>query len=258
MRNFLPVVIGAGLCGGAWAADAPSQLELETENDRVNYSVGYQIGGDFRRQGVEVDAEAVVRGVADALSGGQALISEEERAAALTELQRKVVAVQRAEARKRLQQELDEGKAFLAENARKEGVISRPSGLQYRIITEGTGQSPGPGDSVTVGYRGTLINGNPFYDTADDGEPSTFRLDEVIPGWQEALPLMKVGAKWRLFVPPDLGFGERTLLRDRVLLFDLELVGVAEAGQAATAELESSEDDAKPGADRIGTPGAKP
>ena len=217
MRNFLPVVIGAGLFGGAWAANTPSQLEPETEIERVNYSVGYQIGGHFRRQGVEVDAAAVARGIADALSDDQALMTEAERAAALTELKRQAVAVQRAEARKRLQQELDEGKRFLAENARQEGVISQPSGLQYRILTEGTGQSPGPGDSVTVNYRGTLINGNPFYDTADDGEPSTFRLDEVIPGWPEALPLMKVGAKWQLFLPPDLGFGERTPLFHELL-----------------------------------------
>jgi FKBP-type peptidyl-prolyl cis-trans isomerase FklB len=254
MQYLMTTVLGASLCASAWAAD--TQVELNT--DDISYSLGYQIGEDLKRQRLELDAQALIRGIADAESGSGPLIDPEEMGAILGGLKRKLVEAQREQARQRLQKELDEGKAFLAENARKEGVISRPSGLQYRILREGAGESPGPGDSVTVNYRGTLINGNPFYDTADDGEPSTFRLDEVIPGWQEALPLMKVGAKWQLFVPPDQGFGERTPLRDRVLIFDLELVGVAEAGQAATAELESSEGGVKPGADRVGTQGARP
>ncbi len=119
-----------------------------------------------------------------------------------------------------------EGSEFLASNAKKQGVITLPSGLQYKVLEEGTGRSPGPNDSVTVHYRGTLIDGNEFDSSYGNNEPATFQVGGVIPGWTEALQLMKEGAKWQLFIPPDLAYGKRGPLSDRTLIFEVELISI--------------------------------
>ena len=217
-------LVGAGLYAGARAADEP--VQLMTDSDKISYSVGYQVGGDFKSQGVELNSKAMLRGVQDALSGGAPLMEQEAMRRTLIDLKRKVVAVDQAKKRQDLTQRIAEGRKFLEENAKKEGVVSLPSGLQYKVIGEGTGKTPGPKDTVTVHYKGTLIDGTEFDSSYRRNEPATFRVDGVIKGWTEALQLMKEGAKWQLFIPPDLAYGERGPLADRTLLFDVELISV--------------------------------
>lgn len=213
------------------AADGP---ELSDQKDRVSYSIGYQIGRDFKRQGTAIDPEAVVKGVQDALSGVEAPMSQEEMGAALLELRRRPTETQRVESQRQDQRSLLEGKSLLAENAKKPGVVTLPSGLQYKVIREGTGRSPEPTDTVTVNYRGTLIDGSEFDSSYRRGKPATFRVDGVIPGWTEALQLMKDGAKWQLFIPPELAYGDKrtgNIEPNSTLIFEVELISVKSSEQ---------------------------
>jgi FKBP-type peptidyl-prolyl cis-trans isomerase FklB len=224
--GFTAFVAAAGLWAGAWAAE-DSPLELKTETDRVNYSLGYQIGGDFKRQGLDLDPATLVRGIRDAMeAGGQDLMGFEGRQQALIDLKRKVLTDGRRKQAEEFDRRRREGQAFLAGNAKKEGVVTLPSGLQYRVIAEGRGRAPEVGDTVTVNYRGTLVDGTEFDSSQRQGEPASFPLGNVIAGWQEALPLMQEGAQWQLVVPPDLAYGEGGPLAHQTLLFDIELVSV--------------------------------
>lgn len=227
MRHVvIPVLIGGLLLG---VCSAGEKVELKDEDDRVNYSVGYQIGGDFKRQGVSMRADALVKGIQDALSGAAPLMTPQDMKSTLIELKKRIVAAQQVQKKQDAEKYRGEGREFLAENAKKPGVITLPSGLQYKILREGTGRTPGPNDSVTVQYRGTLIDGKEFDSSYRENKPVTFRVDGVIRGWTEALQLMKEGAKWQLFVPADLGYGERGPLADRTLIFEIELISVNSA-----------------------------
>jgi FKBP-type peptidyl-prolyl cis-trans isomerase FklB len=205
---------------------ASEDLKPENETDRINYSIGYQIGGDFKRQGVELNPEAVVRGIQDALSGAEPFIAPREMRTTLMNLKRKIVADQQKSQAKQVGKYRAQGREFLAANANKPGVVTLPSGLQYKEIRQGTGKQPGPHDTVTVHYRGTRIDGTEFDSSDRNDAAATFRVDGVIRGWTEALQLMKEGAKWQLVIPPDLAYGERGPLRDRTLVFDVELIAV--------------------------------
>ncbi len=209
---------------GAIFAGEP--VRLKGENDRVNYSYGFQIGDNLRQKGVAVDTEILMKGIQDALTGAQPLMTQEEIHKTLLEFNRRKAEVRRAQKQQQKEQYRGEGREFLAANAKKPGIVTLPSGLQYRVIREGTGKSPGPRDSVTVNYRGTLINGQEFDSSYRDNKPATFRVDGVIKGWTEALQLMKEGAKWQLFIPADLAYGERGPLADKTLIFDVELISV--------------------------------
>jgi FKBP-type peptidyl-prolyl cis-trans isomerase FklB len=222
---YLPAVLAWSLAMPVVAADA---LDFEDETTRVNYSLGYQIGGDFKRQGVEMNAEAVVQGIRDALSEAKPQMDSAAMNETLVELKRKVVAEQQERRKKTEYARLDAGKKFLEENARKEGVITTDSGLQYKIVKEGSGKSPGSQDQVTVHYKGTLIDGKEFDSSFKKGEPASFRLDGVIKGWSEGLQLMKEGGKSQLFVPAELAYGNRGPLGNYTLIFDVELISVDE------------------------------
>ena len=230
MKRFVLSALGLLLMLPA-AADQP--LELKTETDRISYSLGNQIGGDFKRQGVEINAEAVVRGIQDVLSGAQPLLSQDEMTKMLVELKRKVVVAEQSQRGEEAEKRRTEGRNFLAENAKKEGVQSLPSGLQYKVLQEGTGRSPGPTDSVTVHYTGTLVDGTVFDSSVKRGKPATFRLDGVIKGWTEGLQLMKEGGKAQLVIPPELAYRDRGQLADRTLIFEVDLIKVGEAAPPA-------------------------
>ena len=243
MHCVRPVVILATLCAFG-VASAAEPLNFEDETTRINYSLGYQIGGDFKRQDVEMKAEAVTQGIQDALAGAEPKMPAADMRATLIELKRKVVAKERKHA---IEQELAlsaEGKKFLEENAKKEGVVTTPSGLQYKVIEEGTGKTPASTDEVTVNYRGTLIDGKEFDSSYKRGKPATFRLNGVIKGWTEGLQLIKEGGKIELFVPSELAYGDRGPLAHRALIFDVELVSVRAPEPAnepgATEQPESS------------------
>ena len=216
-------VIWAILYGVIFAGEP---LRLKEENDRLNYSYGYQIGENFKQNGINVNMEILIKGIQDALSGAESMMTRTEIHETLVEFNRRKSLARLAEKRQKAEQYRGEGREFLATNAIKPGVVTLPSGLQYKVIREGTGKTPGPHDSVTVNYRGTLINGNEFDSSYRRGKPATFRVDGVIAGWTEALQLMKEGAKWQLFIPPDLAYGERGTLADKTLIFDVELISI--------------------------------
>jgi FKBP-type peptidyl-prolyl cis-trans isomerase FklB len=216
----------------AWplSAVAGESLDFTDPTTRTNYSLGYQIGGDFKRQGVEMNAEAVVQGIRDALEGAEPQMPYAEMQATLRELKQKVVADQREQQQKRETEIMAEEKAFMEANSGKPGVITTDSGLQYTVIETGSGKSPQATDRVTVHYRGTLVDGNEFDSSYKRDKPATFELDSVIKGWSEGLQLMKEGGKSRLFIPPELAYGHRGPLAHRALIFEVELLSVEEVG----------------------------
>jgi len=226
-----------GLSSGTCLADEPAKLE--TDNEKINYSVGYQIGGDFKRQGVTMDAESVIQGIEDALSGGMPLMDSKERQAALMELKRQVDAEQKTRQGSNELQYLADGRKFMQENATKPGVKTTASGMQYKTIEAGTGKTPGPQDQVTVNYRGTLIDGSEFDSSYKRGKPATFRLDKVIKGWTEGLQLVKEGGKIQLVIPPELAY-DRGPMAHRTLIFDVELISVGGGNQAKSTQGENA------------------
>ena len=227
-RQLALALCGAiALSGAAFAADAP---ELKGEKEKLSYSIGMNLGGNLKRESVEVDRELLVKGFKDSYEGGKTILSEDEARKTLADYQKKLMA-KKAEMMKKLgEKNKADGEKFLAENAKKAGVKSLPSGLQYKEITPGKGKSPKATDTVTVHYKGTLIDGTVFDSSYKRGEPATFPVSGVIPGWTEALQLMKTGAKWQLFIPPNLAYGERGAGRDigpnATLIFEVELISI--------------------------------
>jgi FKBP-type peptidyl-prolyl cis-trans isomerase len=220
-------VISLAMAGGV--CTAAERTVLADENERINYSLGYQIGGDLKHQHVEVNGDILLRGIQDAMNDAEPLLDDDEMHQTLVELKRKVVALQAQERAAAQQENLQAGEAFLAENAKRDGVVSLPSGLQYRVLEPGSGKQPAATDTVTVHYRGTLIDGTEFDSSYSRNKPATFRADRVIPGWQEALQLMQEGAKWELFIPAKLGYGERgagKIQPNSTLIFEVQLLEV--------------------------------
>ncbi len=203
--------------------------KLETQDQKISYSVGYQMGGDFKRQGQEIDPQAMVRGVQDALSATNPALTPEEMSNLLVQLKQQITMRQQEERERVSRESAAAGKAFLAENGKREGVVSLPSGLQYEVLKAGEGASPGPADTVTVHYRGTLIDGTEFDSSYSRNQPATFGLNRVIKGWTEGLQLMKPGAKYKFFIPSELAYGPRsagTIPPNSTLVFEVELLSV--------------------------------
>ncbi len=218
--------------GGLYAAEP---LKLDDEAARIGYSLGYQIGGDFKRQAIEINEAAVLKGIEDALAKTTPLMSDQEMHATLIELKRKIVAEQRAKQHAQEIQNLAQDKKLLEENAHKTGVITTKSGLQYKIIAKGTGKAPTANDQVTVHYRGTLSNGQEFDSSHARGEPATFQLSNVIKGWTEGLQHIEEGGKIQLVIPPSLAY-DRGPLEKRTLLFEVELISVGEQTHSKSAK----------------------
>ena len=234
MRYVVMGLLGAfllsGVCRGA------DELEMKTETQRINYSVGYQIGKDFRNQGVKLDSPALVHGIRDALRENRPKMTEEEMNKTLVDLKKKITALEIEKKKARAEKYRAEGKAFLEKNAEKEGVVTLPSGLQYRVLQEGTGEKPAPDDTVEVKYQGTLLKDGTFAIPDSEQKPVTVPIANAIPAWREALPLMKVGARWRLFVRPDLAFGHQGPMADRTVIYDIELVSIQPPGEKPPQE----------------------
>ena len=212
------------------AAASQSNSALPTQKDKVSYAIGMNIGTTLHRQSVDVDPKVVAQGLQDALSGGKTLLSEDEARATLTDLQNDMRKKQQEKMQAAAETNKKEGDAFLAANKTKEGVVTLPSGLQYKVLTAGTGPKPTTGDSVACNYRGTLIDGKEFDSSYKRGQPATFPVSGVIKGWTEALQLMPVGSKWQLVVPSDLAYGERGQGPDigpnATLIFEVELLSI--------------------------------
>jgi FKBP-type peptidyl-prolyl cis-trans isomerase FklB len=226
-RLAMAMCAAVALSGAAFAADAP---ELKGDKEKLSYSIGMDIGGNLKRQSVEVDPDLLAKGVKDSYGGGKTLLTEDEARLAITTFQKALMAKKAETMRILAEKNKADGEKFLAENARKEGVKTLPSGLQYKEIAPGTGKSPKTTDTVTTHYKGTLIDGTEFDSSYKRGEPATFPVSGVIPGWTEALQLMKEGAKWQLFVPSNLAYGEQGAGREigpnAALIFEVELISV--------------------------------
>jgi FKBP-type peptidyl-prolyl cis-trans isomerase len=212
------------------APESQSASAFKTQKDKVSYAIGMNVGATLHRQGVDIDPKVVQQGLQDALAGGKMLLSEEEERAVLTELQADMRKKQQEKMQQAAEANKKEGDAFLTANKGKDGVVTLPSGLQYKIITSGTGPKPSASDSVVCNYRGTLIDGKEFDSSYKRGQPATFPVSGVIKGWTEALQLMPVGSKWQLFVPSDLAYGERGQGGDigpnATLVFEVELISI--------------------------------
>jgi FKBP-type peptidyl-prolyl cis-trans isomerase FklB len=229
MRRIFAFILGLTLLAPVCWAEEPARLGDEKAKD--SYSLGYEFGSNIKKQPVDLDLEAIITGIRDAYEGKEPKLSTEEMKEELGSLKKKVWVAQQREYQEKASRNLKEGEAFLAENAKKEGVITLPSGLQYKVLKEGSGPSPKATDSVTVHYRGTLVNGTEFDSSYARGEPATVHVIGMIRGWIEALQLMKAGSKWWIFVPPKLAYGERQFGRippNSTLIFDLELLSVTE------------------------------
>jgi FKBP-type peptidyl-prolyl cis-trans isomerase FklB len=226
-RIAMAMCAAVALSGAAFAADAP---ELKGDKERLSYSIGMDIGGNLKRQSVEVDPDLLAKGIKDSYGGGKTLLTEDEARQAITNFQQALMA-KKAEAMRILaEKNKADGEKFLAENAKKEGVKTLVSGLQYKEIAPGTGKSPKTSDTVTTHYKGTLVDGTEFDSSYKRGEPATFPVSGVIPGWTEALQLMKEGAKWQLFVPSGLAYGEQgagqVIGPNATLIFEVELISI--------------------------------
>jgi FKBP-type peptidyl-prolyl cis-trans isomerase FklB len=211
---------------------AAAPVVLKTDMDKQSYAMGMNIGTGLHRQGMTLDTALVARGMKDAMTGAKTAMTEDEARAALTNLRTQVNQKMEAKAKEEGAANRKVGEEFLAANKSKPGVVALPSGLQYKVLTEGTGPKPTATDTVSCNYRGTLIDGKEFDSSYKRGQPATFQVSGVIKGWTEALQLMPVGSKWQLFIPADLAYGDRGAGADigpgDTLIFEVELLSIGE------------------------------
>ncbi|MCC6697815.1 MAG: FKBP-type peptidyl-prolyl cis-trans isomerase [Candidatus Hydrogenedentes bacterium] len=225
----------------AWAAEEakPAPVELSTDVQKVSYSIGTQIGTSMKNDAIEIDMKAFVRGIEDARGGKPLALTQEQMQQVMTAFRQQMMEKIQAERAAAGEKSAAEGAKFLEENAKKPGVKTLPSGLQYLVVTEGKGEMPKATDKVRTHYRGTLLDGKEFDSSYARNEPAEFPVDGVIPGWTEALQLMHVGDKWKLFIPANLAYGENGAGQDippnATLIFDIELLEILkpEAGTIA-------------------------
>jgi FKBP-type peptidyl-prolyl cis-trans isomerase FklB len=212
--------------------------ELKTQDQKVSYLLGLDMGSYLKKMGIAIDQAALFQGIKDTLSGQKPLLTQEQAAALKQEFGKKMQEEQMAKAKAAGEKNSKEGAAFLEKNKSEKGVITTASGLQYTILTQGTGSKPKSTDVVTVNYRGTTLDGKEFDSSYKHGQPATFPVTGVIPGWTEALQLMNVGTKAKLFVPSSLAYGERGAGEDigpnATLVFDIELISISANPNPAT------------------------
>jgi len=233
------VIVSAGCGDKAVEPAEASQQEavateratsLTTQTQKASYAIGVDIAKGIKRQGVEIDVNIFAQGLRDELAGEKLLMTDEEMQAAMTALQTEIMQKQAEAITKAGEENKVKGEAFLAENKTKEGVKTTASGLQYKIIKEGTGKKPTLKDTVECHYQGTLIDGTEFDSSFKRGQPATFPVSGVIAGWTEALQMMPVGSKWQLFIPSDLAYGERgaggAIGPNETLIFVVELLAI--------------------------------
>lgn len=216
----------AWICAVSSNVSAEEAVKLDTDRKKLSYAIGVQVAQSLRRQEVDLDARAFSLAIEDSIAGREPRIPREEFQALLEKQRATMLKAQQEKSKKNL----EVSKTFLAANRNKEGVKELPSGLQYRVVKGGAGDQPKSTDTVSVHYRGTLIDGREFDSSTRTGQPAVFQVNSVIKGWQEALPLMKTGAKWQLFIPPELGYGERgaggAIGPNETLIFDIDLIAV--------------------------------
>lgn len=228
------------------AGVAQAEVALKTDNDKVAYMIGHQIGTNFKRDGIEIDLGIMQAAMKDALAGTKSQLSQEETQKLMMDFQKQLQTKAEAKAKAEGEKNTTAGKAFLAENVKKDGVKTTASGLQYKVLAEGKGDAPKASDTVSVNYKGTLLDGTEFDSSYKRNKPATFAVGGVIKGWTEALQLMKPGSKYELWIPSDLAYGERgageQIGPNATLHFEVELLTVEKPKE------EPKKDDKKPAA----------
>jgi FKBP-type peptidyl-prolyl cis-trans isomerase FklB len=219
------------------ATPAPAPVSgFTTQKEKLSYAIGMEMGKGVKSQGLDVDPAILVQGLNDALSGGNSKMSEAELRQVITGLQQEIRQKQRQVKEAAAGENKSKGDAFLAENGKKDGVVTLPDGLQYKILTAGQGKKPVESDTVLCNYRGTFVDGTEFDSSKQAGKPVPFEVKNVIPGFREVLQLMPVGSKWQVFVPPTLAYGERgagnVIGPNSTLIFEIELVSIQDAAAA--------------------------
>jgi len=220
-------VMGLMMTTAMAATDATS---LSTDTDKLSYSIGADLGKNFKTQGIDINPAALAKGMQDGMGTAPLALTEQQMKDVLNKFQKDLMAKRTSEFNKKADENKTKGEAFLAENKSKPGVVVLPSGLQYKIIEAGTGSKPAKADTVTVEYTGTLINGTVFDSTDKAGKPATFQVSQVIPGWTEALQLMPAGSTWEVYVPASLAYGPRSvggpIGPNEALVFKIHLISV--------------------------------
>lgn len=222
--------------------DTKGSRELKNQKDKVSYGIGLDIGRSFKQQNLaaqDVDLDKLRMGITDALNGVKPILSDSQLQATMMTFQKDMMARQDSTNKVKAVENEKAAKAFFEKNAKEPGVVTTPSGLQYKVLTEGKGPKPDSGATVTVHYVGTLLDGTEFDSSIKRGQPVSFPVGNVIKGWTEALQMMPVGSKWKLFIPPALGYGEhgagKQIGPNSALIFEVELLSIGEAQNPAGA-----------------------
>jgi FKBP-type peptidyl-prolyl cis-trans isomerase len=231
MAPILSVLILFNVCS------AQEKPELKEQKDKESYSLGYQFGQNLKQQGVDLNLQVYTSGIQDALGGKEPQMKPEEISSIIANFRQRLMAAHEKVVKEQAVKNLAEAKAFLEENKKKKEIKALPSGLQYKSLKEGSGKIPKASDTVTVHYRGTLLDGTEIDNSYNRGKPETFKVNGVIPGWVEALQLMKEGSKWQLFIPPELAYGENGQGRippNSALIFEVELLSISDMSGSET------------------------
>jgi FKBP-type peptidyl-prolyl cis-trans isomerase len=218
-------------------AAAPTQTPapaptFKTQKEKISYAIGMEMGKGVKSQGIDVDPGILAQGLRDAMSGAKPQMSEEELKQVITGLQQEMRQKQMQMQEAAAAENKTKGDTFLAENSKKDGVVALPDGLQYKVLSPGTGKKPAETDTVLCNYKGTFLDGTEFDSSAQAGKPVPFEVKNVIPGFKEVLQLMPVGSKWQVFIPSNLAYGERgagnVIGPNATLIFEIELVSIQE------------------------------
>jgi len=217
---------------------AATQAAPKSLQDQISYTIGVDMGKNLKTQAINVNPDMLAQGIKDGMAGGALLMTQPQMDAALKQFQQQMVSKQQQQMQAMGAQNAKEGAAFLAANKTKPGVVTAPNGLQYKVDEAGSGASPMATDTVTVDYQGAFINGQVFSSTKQQGQPVTFQVSQVIPGWQQALKMMKPGAQWTVYIPANLAYGAQgvgdTIGPNETLVFNIHLISVKPAAVAAT------------------------
>jgi FKBP-type peptidyl-prolyl cis-trans isomerase FklB len=229
MKLVAAAIMGLAVSTALTAAD----VTLTTEKDKLSYSIGADLGKNFKTQGIDINPEALAKGMQDGISGSQLILNEQQMKEVLNKFQKDLMAKRTSEFNQKAEENKSKGEKFLAENKGKEGIVVLPSGLQYKVMETGTGVKPAKTDTVTVEYTGRLIDGTVFDSTEKTGKPASFQVSQVIPGWTEALQLMPSGSTWEIYVPSNLAYGPRSvggpIGPNETLIFKVHLISVKKA-----------------------------
>lgn len=230
MKLLASVVLGAAMVNSYAATEAT----LGTDNEKLSYSIGVDLGNNIKKQGIDINVPALALGIQDAMTGKSLKMTDDQMKESLVKFQKDLMAKRTQQFEEQADKNKAQGMAFLKDNKSKPGVVETKTGLQYKIIKAGNGVKPNKEDTVTVEYTGRLINGTVFDSTEKTGKPATFKLDQVIPGWTEALQLMPAGSTWEIYVPAALAYGERNIGGligpNETLIFNVHLLSVDKAG----------------------------